>query len=340
MRRQSDRRFFAAANRIRRPGFTLVELLIVVAIIGALLAIMLPAIQSAREASRRVQCQNHLRQLAIATLNFESGSRQFPPGVRQVLFASAPIYRGSSLFVHLLPQLEEGTLQKTWDFGDPMHNTLGGISARTASVLPVLLCPSDLLDQNPVLQNGVYYGLTSYGGNGGTRSYFPSQAAVDGVFHTTDSASEPKSCQRPVRIRDITDGASKTLLFGERRHNDPNYETFVALGWADSLKTWGSWGPSGGRKAIGHVTMSAYPPINYQLPFNATSTAGASPPADSGTAFQYYVDMRACAWGSDHSGGANFALADGAVRFLVDETSVAVLQALATRAGGESVSAP
>ena len=217
--------------------------------------------------------------------------------------------------MHLLPQLEQGTLQKTWDFSDPMNNTLGGLSATTTTVLPVLLCPSDVLDQNPVLENGVYYGLTSYGGNGGTRSYFPSSAAVDGVFHTTDSASEPNPGQRPVRMRQITDGSSKTLLLGERRHNDANYETFAALGWADSLKTWGAWGPSGGRKAIGHVTMSAYPPINYQLPFNASSTAGVSPPADSGVAFGYYVDMRTCAWGSNHSGGANFALADGCRAF-------------------------
>jgi prepilin-type N-terminal cleavage/methylation domain-containing protein/prepilin-type processing-associated H-X9-DG protein len=340
MRPYSDERLAAADRHARRPGFTLVELLVVIAILGSLVAILLPAIQSAREASRRVQCQNNLRQLAIATLNFESGSRQFPPGVRQVLFAAAPIYRGSSLFVHLLPQLEQGTLQKTWDFSDPMNNTLGGLSARTATVLPVLLCPSDVLDQNPVLENGVYYGLTSYGGNGGTRSYFPSSAAVDGVFHTTDSASEPNPGQRPVRMREISDGSSKTLLLGERRHNDANYETFATLGWADSLKTWGAWGPSGGRKAIGHVTMSAYPPINYQLPFNASSTAGVSPPADNGVAFGYYVDMRTCAWGSNHSGGANFALADGAVRFLVDKTSLPVLQALSTRAGGESVSVP
>jgi prepilin-type N-terminal cleavage/methylation domain-containing protein/prepilin-type processing-associated H-X9-DG protein len=329
-----------ASHRLHRRGFTLVELLVVIAILGSLVAIMLPAIQSARETSRRMQCQNNLRQLAIAALNFESGSRQLPPGVRQVLFAAAPIYRGSSLFVHLLPQLEQGTLQKTWDFSDPMHNTLGGLSARTATVLPALLCPSDVIEQNPALENGVYYGLTSYGGNGGTRSYFPSSAAVDGVFHTTDSASEPNSGQRAVRMRDITDGASKTLLLGERRHNDANYETFAALGWADSLKTWGAWGPSGGRKAIGNVAMSAYPPINYQLPFNAASTAGVSPPADSGAAFGYYVDLRTCAWGSNHSGGANFAMADGAVRFLVDETSMAVLQALATRAGGESVAVP
>src|SRR5438309_502675 len=96
-----------ASGKTCRRGWTLVELLVVIAILSALMAVLLPAIQSAREASRRVQCQNNLRQLATATLNFESAKRQFPPGMHQVIFSNAPVYRGSSLFVHLLPQLEE-----------------------------------------------------------------------------------------------------------------------------------------------------------------------------------------------------------------------------------------
>jgi prepilin-type processing-associated H-X9-DG protein len=329
------------ANRsTRRWAFTLVELLVVVAIIGALVAILLPAVQAARESSRRLHCQNNLRQLAIATLNFESGKRKFPPGVNQEFFTVAPVYRGSSLFVHILPQLEETNVQRAWDFSDPMTNTVGGPSARTATVLPMLLCPSDLIDQNPVQQNGLFYGLTSYGGNGGSQSYFPSSASADGIFHTAGAASEPNPNQRAVRLSEITDGTSKTLLLGERRHDDPNFESFAAQGWADSLTTWGWWGPSGGRKAIGHVTMSAYSPINYQLPFNTASAANVSPPADSGTAFQHYVDLRLCAWGSKHADGANFAMADGAVRFMSTDTSMQVLKNLATRAGGETVQTP
>ena len=69
----------------------------------------------------------------------------------QSLFASAPVYRGSSLFVHLLPQLEESSVAGLWDFEDPQNNTVGGAAARSATVLPVLTCPSDLIAQNPVL---------------------------------------------------------------------------------------------------------------------------------------------------------------------------------------------
>jgi len=329
-----------AAIADRQRGFTLVELLVVIAIIGILVALLLPAVQAAREAARRVQCQSNLRQLAIATLNFESAARQFPPGVQQTLFPTAPVYRGSSLFVYLLPYFEEANLQRTWDFVDPGNNTLGGATALTATVLPILICPSDFIDQNPAVSNGVYYGLSSYGGNGGTRSYFPSQASVDGMFHTTDSASEPNPNQRAVCQREISDGTSTTLLLGERNHNDPNFETFAAEGWCDSLKTWGWWGPSGARKAIGHVTMSAAAPINYQLPFTASTAGNVSPPADSGTDFQYYAYLRFCAWGSNHPGGANFTMADGSGRFINDGIAMTVLQALSTRAGGESVQLP
>ena len=162
----------------------------------------------------------------------------------------------------------------------------------------------------------------------------------DGIFHTTGPASEPNPNQRAVRLREVTDGASKTLLLGERNHNDPNFETFAAQGWTDSLKTWVPWGPSAGRKAAGQVIMSASGPINYQIPFNAAGTANASPPANNATAFQDYADMRLTAWGSNHPSGANFATADGSVRFLADDLPIEILQALSTRAGGEPVRLP
>jgi prepilin-type processing-associated H-X9-DG protein len=318
-----------------RCGFTLVELLAFIAIVGVLFSMLLQAIQAARESSRRSTCHNNLRQLAVASLNFESIHTRFPPGVVQSLFSSAPVYRGSSLFVHLLPQLEESNVEQLWDFEDPQNNTNGGTAARTATLLPVLICPSDLIEQNPVLSQSWYYGLTSYGGNGGTRSFAPNLATADGIFHTTGPAAEPKINQRPVRLREVTDGTSNTILFGERSHDDPNFETFVPISWTQSLTTWGWWGPSGGRKAIGHVTMSAFAPINYRLPFARGATAGLSPPARSGVEFQYYVDLRFCSYGSEHQGGANFVFADGSGRFLESNTDMAVLAALSTRAGGE-----
>jgi prepilin-type N-terminal cleavage/methylation domain-containing protein/prepilin-type processing-associated H-X9-DG protein len=327
-------------RRVARAAFTLVELLVVIAIIGVLVALLLPAVQSARESSRRAQCQNNLRQLAIAALNFEVAQGHFPPGMQQSLFAAAPVYRGSSLFVHMLPQLEESSVQQTWDFDDPQNNANGGIKARAATVLPVLVCASDTIDQNPVLQQNGYYGLTSYGGNGGTRAYLPWLSTTDGMFHTTGRASEPVTNQHPVRRREVTDGLSKTLLLGERSHDDPNFELFVPMSWTASLKPWGAWGSSSGRKSIGQVTMHAFAPINYRLPFAPGGGASQTPPAGDASAFQYYVDMRLGAWGSNHPGGANFAMADGSGRFLVDETELSILRQYGTRSGGEVVDGP
>ncbi len=326
-------------GRVRRPlaqrGFTLIEVLVTTAMVGVLVGMLLPAVQAAREASRRSQCLNHLRQLAIASLAYESAHRRFPPGVQQAVFPVAPAYRGSSLFVHLLSYLEEANTRQAWNFTNPETNTAGGAGALTATVLAVLLCPSDRLPQNPVEQPRGFYALTSYGGNGGVRSYFPLASTTDGIFHTTGPASEPHAHQRSVRWRDITDGASRTLLLGERSHVDSHFERFAALGWTSSLTTWGWWAPSGGRKAIGHVTMSAHVPINFRIPFGPETANQADPPVVDGVSFAPYADQRICAFGSNHPGGANFAWADGSGTFLSDAVPLDVLRGLATRAGAE-----
>lgn len=322
----------------RRTGFSLVELLVVIAIIGTLVALLLPAVQAARGAARRMQCANHLHQLALAAHSFHTAQRAFPPGLRQSQFPSPPIYRGTSLFVYLLPYIEYAPLAEDWNYQQPLLNTEGGPAARSAAVIPLLLCPDDLIAENPFARGQRYYGMTSYGGNGGTRSYFPDLATVDGVFHTTGPASLPEANQQPVRIEMIEDGTSTTLLFGERNHDDQNFESFAQVGWADSLAAVGSWSAIGGKRRIVDVTMSGHAPVNYRLPFNYDNRLSACPPADSRQDFGYYEDLRFCAWGSRHAGGANFAMADGSVRFLSEDLSLMVLQTLSTRAGRETVS--
>jgi prepilin-type N-terminal cleavage/methylation domain-containing protein/prepilin-type processing-associated H-X9-DG protein len=314
----------------RRRGFTLIELLVVIAILAVLAGLLLPAVQSAREAARRMQCSNNLKQLALATHNHIDVMGRYPPGVDQSYFPTSPVYRGTSMFVHLLPYIEQKPLRDAWNVTDPLANTEGGSTSRTAVVLSSLLCPSDQLPQNTVVQQGWTYALTSYGGNGGSRSYSPEKATVDGIFHTTGPASEPQSNQTTVRPADVRDGMSHTFLFGERFHGDRNFESFAAAKWIDPLDAWGWWGPSGGRKAIGHVTMSTAAPINFRLPFGYSGNA--SPPD-----FQPLAELRLNAWGSGHPGGANFAFADGSVRFLKDQTAPAVLNALGTRRGREVV---
>jgi prepilin-type processing-associated H-X9-DG protein len=190
--------------------------------------------------------------------------------------------------------------------------------------------------------SGKWYGVTSYGGNGGTRSFHPDCGALmaDGVFFTTGPNSYPQTNQRAVRLADILDGASRTLLLGERSHVDANYDTFAVQGWEQTMGEYGYWTGSGGHLALGDVTLSSYATINYRVPMTYAKRATASPPATSATAFRYYADMRLCAFGSNHPGGANFALADGSIVFLSDSTDLATLRALSTRSGGKPVAVP
>jgi prepilin-type processing-associated H-X9-DG protein len=111
---------------------------------------------------------------------------------------------------------------------------------------------------------------------------------------------------------------------------------YLSIGWVQQgLKAWGWWGPSEGRRSIGHVTMSACVPINYQVPFTPATAASANPPVTDGVSLAHYGDLRTCAFGSNHPGGANFVLVDGSCTFLPETMSLDVLKSLATRHGAE-----
>ncbi len=318
--------------RVER-GFTLIELLVVIAIIGVLVALLLPAVQASREAARRAQCTNNLKQIALAAHNYESTHSVFPPGQMKLSFATMPRFRGFSLFVNMLPYLDQQPLYNRWNFSDPLANTIG-TTANTALVLGSLLCPSDIIPENPV-QNGIrWYGIASYGGNGGSQTHPPTALTSDGIFHATGPAAPGFRQVRPAEVRD---GLSNTLFFGERNHLDENYDTFFQAGWTiEPMWMWGWWAPSGGNFGLSDVTMSAHAPINYKLGFSyASRPASVASQAD----FAAYDALRVSSWGSQHPGGAVFALADGSVRFLKDTTSQQVLRALGTRAGREALSA-
>lgn len=333
----------------RSGGFTLVELLVVIAITGILIALLLPAVQMAREAARRTQCSNHLKQIALAAHNYHDAVRSFPPAMLLSQYDSGKNrYRGASLFVLLLPYLEQGNLHDQWDFSNPNANFTGGEDSRAARG-PDLLCPSEPESESPLHYSGRLTGssqdrwikVTSYGGNAGTRSYHPASGflATDGVFFMAGPGSLPKPNQQPVRLADIVDGTSNTLLFGERSRWAPNYNTFAEQGWDWSFRYYGNWAATSS-SGVAHVSLSSYSPVNYQLPFDYQHRTGLVPPAGSSADFKYYIDLRVCAYGSNHPGGANVAMADGSVCFLAETIPLITLRALSTRQGGETESMP
>src|SRR5262249_9365039 len=195
-----------------------------------------------------------------------------------------------------LPHLEQGNLKDRWDPNDNRNNVAGGRNATQAQVLKLLLCPSDALPETvtqftvvgaPPWSHG-FYGLSSYGGNAGRRSVSWSRMTRDGVFFID-------SC---VRIGDIRDGTSNTLLFGERFHRDPEFDRLqpdVSPG-LPPMAGWGRWSYVADVRANAQVSLSAPVPINYQVPREGKLSD---------------LEDRICAFGSGHPDGANFAFADG-----------------------------
>jgi prepilin-type N-terminal cleavage/methylation domain-containing protein len=146
----------ATANYFRRRGLTLIEMLVVMAIIASLIGLLLPAVQYVREAANRVSCTNNLKQLAIAAHNFHEVMCQFPTGARpSVMVGDVPIM-GTNVWVELLPYFEQGNLRLKWDFADNRNIVSGGRAATQAQVLKIMLCPSDLL-REPVWELTQYY---------------------------------------------------------------------------------------------------------------------------------------------------------------------------------------
>jgi len=321
---QADGRKSQAGKPDLRVGFTLVELLVVIAIIAVLIALLLPAVQKVREAANRMSCQNNLKQIALAAHNHHDARGKFPTGAHIAVDVGGRPTGGTNLWVELLPYFEQDNLYKKWDSNDNRKNVAGERNATQARVIKLLICPSDPLPET-VVEVKVpiappwswgFYGLSSYGGNAGKRST-PNDISRDGIFWID-------SC---VRQTDIKDGTSNTLLFGERFHHDPEYDRrqpvvnpYIGI---HPIAHVGTWGHVAGPGVMTHVTLHSAAPINYQMP-----PGGGAELSD-----------RTCAFGSGHPRGANFAFADGSVRFLSNGTSPSTLQALSTRAGGEVVSA-
>ncbi|MGC4003601.1 MAG: DUF1559 domain-containing protein [Pirellulales bacterium] len=294
-------------SRMRR-GFTLVELLVVIAIIGILVALILPAIQAARESARRSQCENNLKQQGLAVqLHLEARKffpHSWPNGEPNTIWGRS-----------LLPYLEESTLDKAFD---PKIGIADGANAALAATpLAVYKCPTSL---SPATYEYTYaggpktYGTSDYKGVEGVNANDPLFAAWGRVNWLPGVIGRV-----PVRLRQVIDGTSKTVTVCESPGGfdlyGPNFQksTFVASIW---YHTDGSWV---GRALCGLNPTAAGPPNGVALcTINCTSIYDGPP----------Y---------SFHPGGAQVMVADGSVHFLPEETDATILGALFSYNDGQAI---
>ncbi|MBX7073379.1 MAG: DUF1559 domain-containing protein [Pirellulales bacterium] len=289
---------------MRRTAFTLVELLVSIAIIGILIALLLPAVQSAREAGRRATCASHLRQIGLALHMYGNSCGYLPPAGREQF----------SGFVSILPFLEQDALHERYDFHeDPLaitpSNTIKNVIQQT---IPVYLCPSMTLPREVPEANVLCAqesgAPASYALNVGSNNPWPLAAVYNGAF------TKPPY-KTSVGIISQLDGSSHTLMVGELDFGLENFKFTSCVEKYDQVRGGSTmWG-------IG------YPGHSWASTFGQFNSDRVVVP---GTNFE---------WGTfrgDHPGGVNFVFADGSVRFVPTNVDASVLDAAATRDGHEA----
>jgi len=295
-----------AARKERRRGMTLIELLACIAVIGILVGLVLPAVQAARSAALRIECGNRVRQIALATLAFESSNRQFPSGIHSPDHPQRP---SLSWLGQILPYIEQGNLasQSAIEFQNGLNPV--GQHATFQAYVNSFMCPSD-----PRAGAGAQYthqnrlaALTSYVGVCGTN-----YKTQDGIFFQNSQ----------TRSADIRDGLSNTIMIGERPPSSDNWYGWWYAGAGQACS--GSPDMLLGAREInsGARYAESCPPGSYEF--------GPGSMAEQCDLFHFW---------SLHPGGAHFSNADGSVHFLAWSVDSALIPALATIDGGEAVRA-
>ena len=292
-------------------GFTLVELLVVIAIIGILIALLLPAVQAAREAARRSSCTNNLKQIGLALHNYHDTNKTFPPARQGGDGTKPPNFRGAytiysrsgqSGMVNILPYLELQALLDSLTVNNlplfsPVSGWDAGLDAARGMRPPVFVCPSDISEPLFGVDATSSYAFCP-GRNG------PPSISTGSVKCTNTGMF---MYYYPHKIADCKDGTTNVIFVGEVLESDTS----------NSVNRWARCS----RHVDNHRTT-----VN---PINTPPGTGITRNESNG------VDRRNGAFGSYHPGGGNFLLGDGSVRFISETIDLTTYRALSTRNGGE-----
>jgi prepilin-type N-terminal cleavage/methylation domain-containing protein len=319
---------------LKRGAFTLVELLVVIAIIGILVALLLPAVQAAREAARRAQCQSNLKQLGLALNNFADVRKKYPLGVAGGTKGFTD--DGYGWATGLLPQLEEQALYDRIHDKSQIHNggtipypgilffqhaVKGVIIPGGDTVLGVFRCPSSELPSHATelvaeLEHAVGYATSDYKGCTGEGD--------SGLFFKRSDGLSIKPPTTKVRPADVTDGLSKTIAFGEASYYTINDEG-KPVDWPVWIGGIGGSGAEGWPNADESTLFKTQPPSVIGCLIVPKSIDNFASAEDDDCAFSWHHD------------GAFFAFADGSVHYLNESIDFRTYQFLGTKNDGQVI---
>ncbi len=332
---------------VRRRAFTLIELLVVIAIIGVLVALLIPAVQAAREAARRAQCANNLKQLGIALHAYSTALGALPPGRVNSHLAGQGNCWGA--YAQILPQLEQNPIFHAFNFDlspdiDPANLTGAGM------FVGVFLCPSDFTPTQAQANYAMHNYLLNVG-SGYSVVPFPAsplRGAPNGVFYENSS----------VRASEISDGLSSTIAISETFRSVPGLPVSDRLnGFVITGNNSSSGPPITDDASYRALCQVASPPgfqvtrgskwhygapghslYNHRRPPNdpRADCRGGLPHSSRSDPFWNWLSLNVAAR-SRHPGGVHSLFADGHVQFMKDEIQAAVWQSLGSRDGGEAV---